>query len=119
MLGSVYHAVKGTCHVAAMTHEGGLRGMRQLTACCRLLFVARRAPGIAVAAAARAAMAAITAGGTSAGGDGISYKKGLHAWHKHGPAAVVIQERVLWCCARISSVSDGAGAEELRERGRV
>jgi hypothetical protein len=100
MLGSVYHAVKGTCHVAAMRHEGGLRGMRQLTACCRLLFVARRAPGIAVAAAARAAMAAITAGNTSAGGDGISYKKGLHAWHKHGasgsshPGAGVVVLRV-------------------------
>jgi hypothetical protein len=102
MLGSVYHAVKGTCHVAAMRHEGGLRGMRLLTACCRLLFVARRAPGIAVAAAAaaRAAMAAITAGDTSAGGDGISYKKGLHAWHKHGasgssrPGAGVVVLRV-------------------------
>jgi hypothetical protein len=54
MLGSGSHAVKGTRHVAAiqmaMWHEGGLRSMRQLTACCRLLVVVRWSPGIAVAA---------------------------------------------------------------------
>jgi hypothetical protein len=53
MLGSGYHAVKGTRHVAvmqaAMWHEGGLRGMRQLTACCRLLVMVRQASGITAA----------------------------------------------------------------------
>jgi hypothetical protein len=48
------------CLQAAMRHEGELgraRGMRQLTVCCKLLVLARRALGIAVlsnAAAARA-----------------------------------------------------------------
>jgi hypothetical protein len=59
MLGSGSHASKGARHVAAMQaamrHEGGLRGMQQLTMCSRLLVVAPLALGIVAAAAASCA----------------------------------------------------------------
>jgi hypothetical protein len=81
---------------------------------------ARHLSGASVVANSGTAVAAIAAGGTSMGGDGIGCKKGGHMPSTSmGPAVVVAQERVLWCCTRISPASGGAGAEELAERGQV